>query len=206
MTAPATAAALRSLSDRLAAEPGLAAGLLRPVDYSRRTRYRRPPGMYLRLQWIGPLATAAGIVPDYVITLEVPGRHSGVIRRTTLARADCDGGSYLVSLAGESEWVRNVRAVGGRVVIGRRQRRTARLVEVPQDQRAPVIRAYLLRAGLAPWFQSRGQRGPVLLRREPRPIPGGAQPDRPVLPCVPDRGRRSPVGCRALRTVTLWPR
>jgi len=150
MTAPATAAALRSLSDRLAAEPGLAAGLLRPVDYSRRARYRRPPGMYLRLQWIGPLATAAGIVPDYVITLEVPGRHSGVIRRTTLVRAHCDGGSYLVSLAGESEWVRNVRAAGGRVVIGRRQRHTARLVEVPQDQRAPVIRAYLLRAGRHP--------------------------------------------------------
>jgi hypothetical protein len=33
------------------------------------------------------------------------------------------------------------------VVIGGRQRRAARLVEVPPQQRAPVIRAYLLRRG-----------------------------------------------------------
>jgi hypothetical protein len=40
-----------------------------------------------------------------------------------------------------------VRAAGGRVVLGRRERRAARLVEVPPEQRAPVIRAYLLRWG-----------------------------------------------------------
>jgi len=85
-----------------------------------------------------------------VIVLEVPGRNTGVIHRTTLVRADCDGGRYLVALAGESEWVRNVRAAGGRVVIGPRHRRAARLVEVPPQQRAPVIRAYLQRSGRQP--------------------------------------------------------
>lgn len=52
-----------------------------------------------------------------------------------------------MALSGESEWVRNVRAAAGRVVIGRKERRAARLVEVPPQERAPVIRAYLLRAG-----------------------------------------------------------
>ena len=52
-----------------------------------------------------------------------------------------------MALAGESEWVRNVRAAGGRVVLGRRHRHAARLAEVPENERAPVIQAHLLRAG-----------------------------------------------------------
>ena len=150
MTTAATAAALRSFAGRLASGPRVAPGFFRPVDYSRRTWYRRPPDMYLRLQPLGTLLTTAGISPGYVITLEVPGRRSGVIRRTTLVRVARDGGHYLVALAGESEWVRNVRAAGGRVVLGRRQRHAARLVEVPENERAPVIQAYLLRAGGGP--------------------------------------------------------
>jgi glyoxylase-like metal-dependent hydrolase (beta-lactamase superfamily II) len=70
-----------------------------------------------------------------------------MIHRTTLVETNCDGEDYLVALAGESEWVRNVRAAEGRVVIGRRERRAAKLVEVPPEQRAPVIGAYLLRQG-----------------------------------------------------------
>ena len=145
--ATATAAALRSFAGRLASGPRVAPGFVRPVDYSRRTRYRRPPDMYLRFQPLGTLLTAAGISPHYVITLEVPGRRSGVIRRTTLVRVARDGGHYLVALAGESEWVRNVRAAGGRVVLGPRHRHAARLAEVPENERAPVIQAYLQRAG-----------------------------------------------------------
>jgi glyoxylase-like metal-dependent hydrolase (beta-lactamase superfamily II) len=73
-----------------------------------------------------------------------------VIRRTTMVRAVCGGGHYVVSLAGESDWARNVRAAGGQVVIGGRRGRAATLAEVPVRQRAPVIRAYLLRWGRRP--------------------------------------------------------
>ena len=127
-------------------------GFFRPVGYARsREAYRPPPALYRRLsRRLGPAATSLGIVPADVITLEVPGRRSGVIRRTTMVRAGCDGGHYLVSLAGESDWVRNVRAAGGRVVIAGRHRRAARLTEVGPQQRAPVIRAYLLRWGRRP--------------------------------------------------------
>jgi hypothetical protein len=51
-----------------------------------------------------------------------------------------------VALAGESEWVRNVRAVGGHVVLGRRDRRAATLVEVPPEERPEVLHAYLRRS------------------------------------------------------------
>ncbi len=150
MTGTATPAAVRAFSDRLAAGPEATAGLLRPVDYSRRTRYRRPPEMYARLQWLGPPMVAVGMAPHNAIVLEVPGRNTGVIRRTTLLRVDGNDGHYLVALAGDAEWVRNVRAADGRVVIGPRHRRAARLVEVPPQQRAPVMRAYLQRWGRQP--------------------------------------------------------
>jgi hypothetical protein len=91
-----------------------------------------------------------------VITLEVPGRLSGGIRRTIVVRVACDGDHYVVALAGESEWVRNVRARGGRVVLGRRKRYAARLVELPPQQRAPVIRAHLSRWGRRPGSKTMG--------------------------------------------------
>ncbi len=127
-------------------------GLFRPVCYARsRDSYRPPPGLYRVLnRQLGPAVTSWGLAPVDVITLEVPGRRSGVTRRTTVVRARCDGGHYVVALAGESDWVRNVRAAGGQVVIGGRRRCAARLSEVAPEQRAPVIRAYLLRWGRRP--------------------------------------------------------
>jgi hypothetical protein len=122
----------------------------RPVDYSGPGTYRRPPDRYLRLQWLGPLLTRAGLSPPDVVVLEVPGRRSGMLRRATLVRTAVAGEQYLVALAGESEWVRNVRGAGGRVTIGRRQRRAVRLVEVPEAERPGVIRAYVLRWGRRP--------------------------------------------------------
>jgi deazaflavin-dependent oxidoreductase (nitroreductase family) len=119
--------------------------------YSGRDRYRPPPRLYARLQRLGFALTWLGLSPSQVVTLEVPGRRSGVIRRTNLLLAEHDGTYYLVALAGESQWVRNVRAAGGRVVLGRRrQRHAATLVEVPTQDRAPVLRAYLLRWGRRP--------------------------------------------------------
>lgn len=53
------------------------------------------------------------------------------------------GRDYLVALAGESQWVRNVRAASGRAVIRRGRTRRVRLEEVPVVDRAEVIAAYL---------------------------------------------------------------
>jgi glyoxylase-like metal-dependent hydrolase (beta-lactamase superfamily II) len=126
-------------------------GLFTGVDYSARGRYRPPPALYQRVQKrLGPFLVGLGIGPKQVVVLEVPGRRSGLIRRNALVKASYDGSEYLVALAGESEWARNVRAAHGQVVIGRRQREAVRLEEVPPARRAAILRAYLLRWGRKP--------------------------------------------------------
>ena len=87
------------------------------------------------MSWAG--GDIVGLEPARRDHARFPGRRSGVVRRTALVQAVCDGERYVVALAGESQSVRNVRAAGGRVVLGRRERRAARLAEVPPQQRLP---------------------------------------------------------------------
>lgn len=116
--------------------------------YGAPTRYRPPPTGYARLQWVGHRLTRLGLTPDYVVTLEVPGRRSGVLRRTSLILLPYHDGRHLVALAGESEWVRNVRAADGRAVLARAGRREAVVLEeVRGDDRVDVLHAYLWRDG-----------------------------------------------------------
>ena len=72
-----------------------------------------------------------GLLPRRWVTLEVSGRTTGRTRAFPLGMADLDGRWYLVSMLGECSWVANVRAAGGDVVLRRRRRRPAHLVEVP---------------------------------------------------------------------------
>lgn len=78
--------------------------------------------------------------------LEVPGRRSGLPRRVPVNLLDHEGGSYLVSARGEGEWVRNVRANGGRLslLLGRR-RRSYVATELDDAEKVAVLRAYLRR-------------------------------------------------------------
>lgn len=119
---------------------------MQPQDYSARERYRRPSGWYRRLNWLGVALAAVGLVPRGVVALEVVGRRSGRPRRVAVVRTRHAGADFLVSLAGESQWVRNVRAAQGRAVIRRVRARPVLLEEVSQADRAEVIAAYL-RAG-----------------------------------------------------------
>ncbi len=120
------------------------------VDYTRRSRYRPPPGWYRRLQSLAPPILRAGMGPGYAVVLEVPGRLSGKPHRVALVRVVHDEQQYLVSLTGESHWVRNVRAAGGHAVLTHRKTsRAVRLEEIPAEERTPIILAYLHRAGRA---------------------------------------------------------
>jgi deazaflavin-dependent oxidoreductase (nitroreductase family) len=83
------------------------------------------------------------MTPRNTIALEVPGRRTGKRRRTALVTADHEGGRYLVSLPGESVWVRNVRAANYHAVVRRLRATPVTLEEVPVDERAPIIRRYL---------------------------------------------------------------
>lgn len=121
----------------------LAARWLHPQDYSGEGSYRPPARWYRRLNPIGVPLTTLGLAPRDAVTLEVSGRRSGRPRRIPILVTRHEGADYLVALAGESQWVRNVRAAGGRAVLRRRRTRRVRLVEVPVEQRAPVLAAYL---------------------------------------------------------------
>jgi len=84
-----------------------------------------------------------GLTPSDTVTVELRGRKSGETRANVVTSVDVDGTRYLVSPRGNSEWVRNARAGGGQATIRRRGRKRVRLVEVPVEQRAPIIKAYL---------------------------------------------------------------
>ncbi|MEV7266772.1 nitroreductase/quinone reductase family protein [Micromonospora aurantiaca] len=86
----------------------------------------------------------AGLAPRQWVTMEVPGRRTGRTVSVPIVVADHDGERYVVSMLGErANWVANVRAAGGRVVLRRRRREPVRLVEVPVAQRPPILRRHL---------------------------------------------------------------
>ena len=84
-----------------------------------------------------------GLLPRRWVTLEVRGRRTGRVTRFPVGMADIGGQWYVVSMLGECNWVRNVRAAGGQATLRRRRVRPVLLVEMPVDQRAPVIRRYV---------------------------------------------------------------
>jgi hypothetical protein len=87
---------------------------------------------------------AWGVAPRRWVTLEVVGRRSGKMLRFPLGEADLDDRRYLVSMLGnDCNWVRNVRAANGQASLVRRRRVRCLLVEVPVDERAPIIKRYL---------------------------------------------------------------
>jgi hypothetical protein len=53
------------------------------------------------------------------------------------------GERYLVSMLGESNWVRNVRAAGGKARLVHGIAEQVLLEEVEVEQRAPILKAYL---------------------------------------------------------------
>jgi hypothetical protein len=88
-----------------------------------------------------------GVAPNYLVTLEVLGRKSGQIISLPLVIAIVNGERYLVSMLGENvQWVLNVRAAGGRAVLRCGSREEIQLEEIPPNQRAPILKAYLQRA------------------------------------------------------------
>jgi F420H(2)-dependent quinone reductase len=119
---------------------------VKPQDYSARTEYRPTAGWYRRLNWLGVLLTSVGLAPTDAVTLQVRGRTSGKLRRVPILRTRYQAMDYLVALAGESQWVRNVRAARGDAVIRRGRARRVRLEELAPADRPDIIAEYL-RAG-----------------------------------------------------------
>ena len=113
------------------------------MPYSERVGCRPPRPRIARVNRFVALLAVLGLTPRDTVALEVRGRRTGKLRRTALVCAQHGADRYLVSLAGESVWVRNVRAANYEVTIRRRTAKRVRLEEVPVSQRPPIIKAYL---------------------------------------------------------------
>ena len=75
--------------------------------------------------------------------LEVRGRKSGEWRRTPVNPLEFEGERYIVAPRGETQWVRNLRASGeGRLRKGLGAEEF-RAVELPDEEKVPLLRAYL---------------------------------------------------------------
>jgi deazaflavin-dependent oxidoreductase (nitroreductase family) len=121
---PASAAKLRSVSDQY-----------------------RAPGWFTRnvFNQLVAFLTRQGISVLGSRILAVRGRTSGEWRSTPVNLLSHEGHRYLVAPRGETQWVRNLRAAGtGELRLGRRAERF-RGRELTEDEKVPVLRAYLRR-------------------------------------------------------------
>jgi deazaflavin-dependent oxidoreductase (nitroreductase family) len=110
-------------------------------------RSGRPNHLARLLNRGSAIAHSAGIWPSRLATLEVPGRRSGRLISFPVVIANHDGERYLVAMLGEhTNWVRNVRAAGGRAMLRHGRREAVRLKEVDPEARPPILRRYLASA------------------------------------------------------------
>ena len=87
------------------------------------------------------------LAPSSWVTLEVTGRRSGRIVVCPLAVTTYHHQRYLVSMLGRNaNWVANVRAAQGDVVLRHGRRESVHLVEVDAAERAPILRRFLAHA------------------------------------------------------------
>lgn len=108
-------------------------------------------GINSRWAWL----CSRGILPQFLVTLETRGRRTGHTHRIPLVAADLGGSRYIVSMLGENvDWVRNVRAANGEAVIRYGSIQKVNLREIPINERAPILKAYLAKApGARPHFE-----------------------------------------------------
>ena len=109
--------------------------------------YYRAPGWFTRNVFnpLVALLTRQGISVLGSRVLAVKGRTSGQWRTTPVNLLAFDGRRYLVAPRGETQWVRNLRAVGtGELRVGRRAE-SFRGRELTDEEKVPVLRAYLKR-------------------------------------------------------------
>ncbi|OGO26959.1 MAG: hypothetical protein A2W33_10005 [Chloroflexi bacterium RBG_16_52_11] len=105
---------------------------------------QRPNWIAKILNRVWATMASSGIASVHLVTLEVIGRKSGRMVSFPLVMVIVDGQRYLVSMLGDNtQWVRNVRASGGKAILRSGGHEAVHLEEIPASQRAPILKAYL---------------------------------------------------------------
>jgi deazaflavin-dependent oxidoreductase (nitroreductase family) len=123
------------------------------------THYRAP-GWFTRnvFNQLVAFLTKRGISVLGSRVLAVKGRSSGEWRTTPVNLLSYEGRRYLVSPRGETQWVRNLRVAGtGELRLGRGAE-SFRGRELTDEEKVPVLRAYLRRwkAEVGVFFEGTG--------------------------------------------------
>jgi deazaflavin-dependent oxidoreductase (nitroreductase family) len=106
--------------------------------------YLKPPFFVRRV--FNPLAMRLGLGGTQ--SLVVARRQSGEPQTLPVIPVEHEGQRYIVSTRGESDWVKNLRAAGGRGEIRRGEwSGPFQATEIPAEQRAAIIAAYREKAG-----------------------------------------------------------
>jgi deazaflavin-dependent oxidoreductase (nitroreductase family) len=92
---------------------------------------------------MNPLMMRTGTVP----TLAVRGRRSGEWRTVPVNVLKHDNARYLVAPRGTTEWVQNLRKAGTGELRRRGKTERFRAIEIPDNEKPPIIQAYLARWG-----------------------------------------------------------
>jgi F420H(2)-dependent quinone reductase len=107
----------------------------------------RPNWIARAMNRLGAAVASMGVTSNIMVTLETTGRSSSRMISQPMVVAVINGQRYLVSMLGENvNWVKNVRAADGKAALRSGGREEILLEEVPIDQRAPILKAYLKRA------------------------------------------------------------
>ena len=107
----------------------------------------RKPGWFTRnvSNRVVALLTRLGLSVWGSRVLRVRGRTTGEWRSNPVNLLTYEGRRYLVAPRGRTQWVRNLRVAGtGELVLGRRIEEF-RAVEIPDQEKPPILRAYLRR-------------------------------------------------------------
>lgn len=104
----------------------------------------RPGSLAKALNAIWAKLCAWGIAPNYLVTLEIAGRKSGKNIAFPLVMLAQNQERYLVSMLGEqANWVRNLRAAGGKATLRHGRIEQISLEEVPVETRPALLKGYL---------------------------------------------------------------
>ena len=105
--------------------------------------YKKPSAMERLFGRVLVALLRVGLVRGHFYVLEVRGRTSGKTISLPVDPIDMDGKRYLVSARGNTNWVRNARAAGEVVLTRAMRRKRYAARELPAEERAPILQAYL---------------------------------------------------------------
>ncbi len=83
-----------------------------------------------------------GLVIGTMRLLSVPGRKSDELHTTPVSPLALNGQRYIVGGLEGADWVKNARIVGWGILARGRKEERVRLVELPVEEREPILRAF----------------------------------------------------------------